>query len=163
MKKCCAVILLLLLLTGCGAQETFETISDEYVQSASAVQMDILLNVPQEAVMQSLKNEDGEKIYLCEGYTLTVQTMEAGDLDATIQTICGYSRDSLTVMETAPGDYKRYDFVWSCAGEGGDQVGRAAILDDGSHHYAVSCMAPEENSGALRDTWDAIFNSFWLG
>lgn len=163
MKKCCAVILLLLLLTGCGAQETFETISDEYVQSASAVQMDILLNVPQEAVMQSLKNEDGEKIYLCEGYTLTVQTMESGDLDATIQTICGYSRDSLTVMETAPGDYKRYDFVWSCAGEGGDQVGRAAILDDGSHHYAVSCMAPEENSGALRDTWDAIFNSFWLG
>lgn len=163
MKKCCAVVLLLLLLSGCGVQETFETVSDVYVQSAAAVQMEILLNIPREAVIQSLQNETGEKIYLCDGYTLTVQTLDAGDLNATIQTVSGYSRDSLTVLETAPGDYKRYDFVWSSAGEGGDQVGRAAILDDGSHHYVVACMAPAETSGDLRDVWDAIFDSFWLG
>lgn len=163
MKKICAVLVMLLLLNGCGSRETFETIGDDYVQSAAAARMEILLNIPQEAATPSLKNENAEKIYLCDGYTLTVQTLEAGDLDATIRAVSGYGRDSLVVMETEQGDFTRYDFVWSSAGEGGDQVGRAAVLDDGSYHYAVACMAPEESSGALREAWDAIFDSFWLG
>lgn len=163
MKKCWVLLVLAALLCGCsGAEETFETVHDAYVQSAAAVQREILVSLPDEAAVSAMENESGEKLYLCRGYTLTLQTMEAGDLNGTIQEISGYSRDSLTVMETAPGEFKRYDFVWSSAGENGDQLGRAAILDDGSHHYVLTCMAPESAAGELAQTWDAIFGSFWL-
>lgn len=163
MKKCWIFLALTVLLCGCGStRETFETVNDSCIQSAAAVQRKILLTLPDEAALPTMENESGEKLYLCRGYTLTLQTMEAGDLSGTIQDISGYKRDSLTVMETAPGDFKRYDFVWSSAGEDGDQVGRAAVLDDGSHHYVLTCMAPADTAGELTQTWDGIFGSFWL-
>ena len=42
----------------------------------------------------------------------------------------------------------------------GNQIGRAAILDDGNYHYVLSCMAPEALGGDLRETWDRVFASF---
>ena len=65
-------------------------------------------------------------------------------------------------MESFRGNAKRYDCVWTAAGEGEDQVGRACILDDGSFHYVVSVMAGQSRSGELQPVWQDIFDSFRL-
>ena len=49
------------------------------------------------------------------------------------------------------------------AGEGGDQVARTVVLDDGNYHYAVTCMASENDYDLADSGWDRIFGSFWLG
>ena len=51
MKKCTILIALCLLLTGCGAQQTMETISDDYVKSLAAP-MQLRLTVPEDAAVQ---------------------------------------------------------------------------------------------------------------
>lgn len=164
MKKLFILVALMAVLTGCaGRQTTFETIADDVVQVAAPRQREILLEIPKEAAEAVFKGESGDKLYVCEGYTLAVQTMQAGDLERTVRIISGYGQDELTVVHTCTGEFDRYDFVWSSAGEDGTQIGRAAVLDDGNYHYAVTCMA-SENAYDLADSgWDRIFGSFWLG
>ena len=53
-----------------------------------------------------------------------------------------------------------YHKVWTAAGEGGDQLGRAQILSDGEFHYVVAVMADCTASGTLAETWQALFDSF---
>lgn len=164
MKKLCMLVALLTVLTGCsGTQTTFETVADDAVQAVSGRQRQILLEIPNEAAEAVFKEESGDKLYVCEGYTLAVQTMQAGDLERTVQTLSGYGQDSITVVHTDAGEFDRYDFVWTSMGEDGCQIGRAAVLDDGSYHYAVSCMASAEAYDAVKPGWERIFGSFWLG
>ena len=120
------------------------------------------VELPKEAVTPTLQSAETEKLYLCDGYTLAMQTMESGDLDDTLRTLTGFSREQLTVMETLRHGIKRYDCVWSAAGEGGDQVARAVILDDGSYHYAVTVMADFASAGDLADTWKSILDTVCL-
>ena len=88
--------------------------------------------------------------------------MDGGDLNATMRALTGFSREQLTVMETERSDFKRYDCVWSTAGEGGDHVARAVILDDGYYHYAVTVMADFASAGELTRTWKTILDSVSL-
>lgn len=163
MKKCWMLAVLMLCLTGCGAQETFETLGDEIVQSAAALQQTVSVILPDGAVTDVMETASTGKLYLCDGYSVTVQTLEAGDLDRTLRTVTGFSRDALTVMQTQWQNTRRYECVWSAAGEAEDQVGRAVILDDGCYHYAVSVMAPSSKAGGLADTWQSLFDSVRLG
>lgn len=159
MKIVC-VVLMLALLTGCGAQETFETVADWYYEpviSAGTVR----LSLPQDAaVLASL--DDGGSIYLCEGYSLCMQTLEAGDLDRTLRTVSGFSADRLRLMQTQQQGVTRYDFVWAAAGEGTDQLCRGAILDDGSFHYTLCVMSDADKTEDYAQIWDQIFSSFTL-
>ena len=67
------------------------------------------------------------------------------------------------MIETAQAGAKRYVAVWTSAGEAGNQVGRCAILDDGSYHYVLSVMADEQDAGRLSEgVWKEIFASFRL-
>ena len=157
MRKCLLILILCGLLCGCSARETFETVEDEYVQSAMQPQKDILLEVDGDAV--ALQGDQGT-IYLCDGYEVTVEVLSAGNLDGTVQTLTGFSMDALTVVETAAVDAARYECVWSSAGEEGDMVGRAVILDDGCFHYCVTVLADAGDAYSLQDTWQAIFDSF---
>lgn len=152
----------MLLLTGCGAEETFETVGDDMVQSVMGQMHQIALTLPDDAAAPVVSDENGGRLYLCDGYVLTVQTLDGGDLDRTARTICGYGAEKLDVVETAPAEVKRYDWVWTSAGEGGDHVGRAAVLDDGAYHYCVSVMADAQTAGALEGRWSALFASFGL-
>ena len=61
------------------------------------------------------------------------------------------------------GQTRRYECVWVAAGEEEQQVGRMAILDDGNYHYCMTAMADEGDVLQLRDTWQALFDSFILG
>ena len=162
MKKICVILAVILLLSGCAAKETFETVGDENIQQVAGAAQQIQVVLPQEAAAQTVQNEYGQ-LYFCDGYEITLQTMEAGDLDRTLRQLTGFGADSLTVIETGLTAAARYDCVWTAAGEGGDMVGRAAILDDGSYHYCMTVMAAEEDAGALRDTWKDLFDSFTLG
>ena len=128
MKKL-VILLVMLLLCGCGAEETFETVADEMVMQVVAQPREILLTLPEETLLPAMES-DGRTLYLCNGYDVAVQTLESGDLDATIRQVCGFGSDELTVMETNSGDCRSYAFVWTAATDFGEQVGRAEILDD---------------------------------
>ena len=163
MKILCFVLIVALLLGGCGAQPALETVLDQLETPVMAQMQQVNVVLPKEASVPTLHSEEAGALYLCDGYTLSVQTMEAGDLDATMRTLTGFAKDQLTVMETAKHNIKRYDCVWSAAGEGGDQVGRAVVLDDGYYHYAVTVMADFTAAGDLAQTWNNILDSVSLG
>lgn len=162
MKKLWILLLCVFLLTGCGAKETFETVDDLYITEVSAYPKDVSLALPEEAAVSVMDNGEGGRLYLCDGYVLTVQTMTSGDLEKTLLETTGFSKEDLTLMETDYYGTTRYDCVWSNAGENGDQVCRAAILDDGTCHYVVTVMAPAETAGQLRQTWQSLLDSISL-
>ena len=159
MKKCCMILLCALLLCGCGAEETFETVSDEYAQSVMKEERSIQLTVEDGATV--LKGTTGT-MYLCDGYEVTEEVMSSGNLGGTLKTLTGYETDDLTVIETASSDMKRYECAWAAAGEGGDVVGRAVVMDDGVYHYCVTVLAAAEDAPSLLPVWNAILNSITL-
>ena len=105
---------------------------------------------------------DSGRIYLCKDYEIIIQTLEAGDLDETIRTLSGYDRDSLTVMKTRVEGADRYDFVWATAGENGERLGRAVILDDGNYHYTMTVLKDAEATKKTQVVWRTVFESFSL-
>lgn len=159
MKKCCVLLICALLLTGCTAAQTFETIDDVYAEGEPAVMRQVSLEIPQAAEVIS---SDAGTIYLCQGYEVTVQTMAAGDLNATMRSLTGFDADELTMVETGMTEAARYECVWTAAAEGGDAVGRAVVLDDGCYHYCVTVMASENDAGALRQTWQTLLETVQL-
>ena len=158
MRKRCFVALLALLLSGCGAQETFETISDEQIQSVSAEMREILVDLPADAASPVSESEAG-RMYQCGDYDIYCQTVSAGDLDATVRQISGFGAEELTIMETKAGDNQCYEFVWTAATDLGEQVGRAMILDDGIYHYTVTATAPAEKAAEYQEMWNGMFES----
>ena len=156
--KFLCILLMLMMLTGCGSQPVYETVQDPWIEVAAPCR-EITLKLPTEAAAPVLQSPEEGKLYLCDGYVLTVQTFGGGDLDETLRQLTGFNKEQLTYMQTQSGDLKRYACVWSAAGEGGDHVGRAVILDDGSYHYAVSVMADFATAGDLADTWQELLST----
>lgn len=161
MKKIIIAAALLLFLTGC-AQPTFETLQDPGIQTDTPAAAQIQLTLPDEASAAVMESEDAGKMYFCDGYTVTVQTLPGGDLDRTLRQLTGFAKDALTLMQTRQDVIDRYESVWSAAGEEGDQVGRVVVLDDGNYHYAVSVMAPYTAAGDLASVWQNILESVSL-
>lgn len=161
LKLTVIIALAVFLLAGCAPQETFETVTDDLIAPVSARVRETVVALPEEAASPTVESESG-RIYLCDGYEITVQTFLAGDLDATVRSISGYSLDDLTVMQTESGDADRYEFVWACVGEGGDRIGRAVILDDGDHHYVLMVLGEAQSARENSDQWLQMFRSFRL-
>lgn len=153
------LILMTILLCGCRAQETFETIADDPVRTVMAQPREISVHLPDNAVAPVLEGET-EQVYMSEDYEIVIETLSSGDLDATMRGICGYGRERLTVMETQWDDVTRYEFVWAAAGENGDRLGRAVILDDGEYHYCMSVLRDAEAVSQV--VWRDVFASFGL-
>jgi hypothetical protein len=57
---------------------------------------------------------------------------------------------------------ERYEFVWTSAVDGGEQIGRATILDDGDYHYVLSATVGAELIEEYQEIWNGIFESFYL-
>lgn len=161
MKKCWLFLVLPLLLCGCGAEETFETISDPVVQTLAGKPAQISVTLPDGAVAPVLEG-DTEQVYTAGDYEIIIETLSSGDVDGTIRTLSGYEREKLTVMETKQGDLSRYDFVWTAAGEEGDLLGRAVILDDGSYHYCMTVLRDAATRQNTQIVWNDVFESFSL-
>ena len=161
MKKCWLLILTALLLGGCAAEETFETVADDWVAPVMAQPREISVRLPDNAVAPVLES-DSEQVYLSEDYEIVIETLSSGDLNATVQSISGYGKDQLTVMETQWDGVSRYEFVWVSAGERGDRLGRAVILDDGDYHYCMSVLRDADATEMSQVVWSDVFNSFAL-
>ncbi len=162
MKKLILAAGILLLLSGCGTQPTFETVSDEYVQPVSVQLRQIALELPEDAAALTAQSDGAGNLYFCDGYTVTVQMVEAGDLDRTLRQTTGFGKEALALMETEMDGVKRWEGIWTAAGEGEDQVGRVAVLDDGVSHYVLTCMAGASKTEEVQPQWQALFSSFRL-
>lgn len=165
MRKWWIVMVLVLggMLTGCIQKPDYESVMDTVVTLAPAPKKDVVVNLPENAVQQVMSSLENGSLYICDDYTVTVQTVSSGDLKSTMQQITGYAIAQLPVIETIQGDCKRYATVWTSAGENGDQVGRCVVLDDGNYHYTIAVMADAEAAGDLtQGQWDNILNSFRL-
>lgn len=161
MKKMLGLFLCLLMFTGCTAEETFETVADELVEPAMAELRNIVVALP-EGMASPTVQSDGGTLYQGDGFEIMLQTFSGGDLSATVQAVTGYEKGSLTVMETEQEDVTKYEFVWASAGETGDRIGRAVILDDGSYHYVVTVLADADRTEEYADIWDILFASATL-
>lgn len=159
-KQIWMVAAVCLMLTGCGSVPTAETISDDIPVAAVEAPRQIQVELPDNAVAPVLES-DGQQLYFSEEYQIAVETLSGGDLSATVRTLSGCDREKLTLVETRQEDVTRYDFVWAAAGEEGDLLGRAAILDDGTYHYCLSVLRPAtgEDSQVI---WQNVFSSFSL-
>lgn len=160
MKKWICVVLICLFLTGCGESPVWETVSDALENAQKPTPCMILLDLPEDAVAEVLAS-DGNSLYLCDGFTVSTEVVEGGDLDATLRQVTGFSREELRMVESEKG--KRYDCVWTAAGENGNVVCRTAVLCDNNYHYAVTAEASEEVSGSLTQVWEELFSSISLG
>ena len=159
MRKYCLLLLLPVLLLGCTSEETFETVSDEIVSPVMAMPRNITVRLPDDAVSPVLES-DTRQIYMSEEYEITIETVSAGDLDATVRNLSGYGKDQLTVVETQADTVKRYDFVWVSTGEQGERLGRGVILDDGEFHYCMSAIRDAKKQTQI--VWSDVFQSFAL-
>ena len=160
MKKFCCLLLILLMLSGCSAP-VYETLGDVvHVGLTQGQPRRVLISFPEDASLLTASGED--RLYLCNGYTLTLQARPSGDLADTVLALSGRNMEDLTVLESLCGDHKRYDFVWITNGEEGELLCRAAVLDDGQFHYSMTVMASTEDTADLKDTWNALFSSFCL-
>ncbi len=162
MKILVCTIVLVALLSGCRAEETFETVADVPNEPVLAPLGQICLQLPDHAGTPVINKEDGGKLYLCDGYVLTCQTLEGGDLEATVRDLSGFQAEDLTIWTTRSDQLRRHEWVWSAIGEEGDQLCRAVVLDDGSYHYCLTAMAKADAAGKLEEEWDQIFDSFSL-
>lgn len=159
MKKCLACVLAMILLCGCGAQTVFEKVEDADLLAVSTAARQILMDLPKEAAKPTMETAAGDSLYLCDGYTLTMQTLSGGDINRTMQQLTGYGKDQLQYICTQTTVAQRYDMAWTAAGEGGDQVARGVILDDGQNHYAVCVMADAADAAKLQKTWKDLMGS----
>lgn len=161
MKKKIVIAVLALLLTGCAAEETFETISDDIVQPVMAQPREVSVSLPGETSMPTMESDSG-RMYLVSSYEIYIQTLDGGDLNETVRTVSGYEMDALTVMQTNLDGVDRYEFVWSSAGENGDRIGRGVILDDGDYHYVMTVLRDADTTENTQIVWNDVFNSFSL-
>ena len=157
-KRWGCICLLVILLSGCKAEETLETVSDEWIVPVMAQPREISVRMPEDLVLPVLEQE-GRQLYMGPNYEIMLETMAAGDLQATIRNLSGYEQEQLTILETDQGEWNRYEFVWTAAGEQGHRLGRAVILDDGDYHYCMSVLRDAEESLIV---WQDVLQSFSL-
>lgn len=163
MKKWICLLLLPVLLTGCGAVETFETLGDvPHVSPGPGQLRQVVLQLPEDAALETANTEDGITVYSCDGYDIILQHFSSGNLTATVKTLSGFEPAQLTMVESACGDHDRYDWVWTAISEEGEMVCRGAVLDDGAHHYALCVIAPSQQARQVQSQWNALFASFCL-
>ena len=160
MKKLWVILLITLLLCGCSKDKTLETVSDVLTEQVMARMQEIRVNLPPELSAPTLQSQENGELYLCDDYSVTVQTLQSGDLAQTIRTVTGLDKEKLQIQTTQQGNAKRYQFVWTTTGEQGIQVSRACILDDGAYHYVLSAQAEERAAERVQQTWKEMFASF---
>ena len=143
MKKLVWLVVLMMCFTGCGndAEPVFETVADEILEPAAADPAPMAVWLPEGAAALTMA-EDGE-CYAWGENELRLQTLQGGDIRATLQQLTGLDPERLTVMEYERDGLQLYQTVWSMTGEEGVSLGRCMVADDGNYHYCISMVSPE--------------------
>ena len=160
MRKIWVLLITMVLFSGCSMQ-TFETVDDLNDVQAIAQPATLLVDLPEEAAAPAMQGSSGT-LYFCGAYDIMVEVMPSGNLSNTLQTLTGFSREELELLQTDRCGVDCYECAWSAAGEAGDHVGRVLVLDDGSFHYCVSVMAMAEDAGDCAADWKEILESVAL-
>lgn len=153
MKKLLWMVVAVVLLTGCTAE--YEHVQDVFDQQPLAAAGEMTVLLPGDASVVTMENGQQGKVWMCDDYTVCTQTLPGGDLDATLRTVTGYGRGGLELI-CRDG---RYDCVWVSGGEGGDQMNRAVILDDGNYHYVLTLHTGAEHAAQVTQVWQNIVAS----
>lgn len=153
----CAAVLFV---SGCAIQ-TWENVDDPNDVQVMASPATLLIDLPEEAAAPVMKGTSGS-LYFCGDFEIMVEQMPSGNLNNTLQTLTGFEREDLDLIQTNRCGAECYEGAWSAVGEAGDHVGRVLILDDGSYHYCVSIMAMAENAGLCAEEWNHIMQSIAL-
>ena len=159
MKKMLFILLTALVLAGCSQAPAAETVMDVLEEPVLAQPREVRLELPGETVACAMESDSG-RLYLGDGYEVMVQTLPGGDLDATIRSLTGFSREDITVMQTGQ-EPKRWEFAWAAAGERGERVGRGVVLEDGSYHYCLSVLQDADDDDC-QIIWSQVFATFSL-
>ncbi len=160
MKKVAFFLALLLIFSGCSAP-VYETLGNVvHVGQNDTLPRSVVLSLPADAAV--LTSSGTDRLYTCTGYTMSLQTQPSGDLAGTVRQLSGFDMDQLTLLQTACGDHSRYDWVWVAAGENGDVLCRASVLDDGNYHYSLCVTADASATAELTEAWNELFHSFCL-
>jgi hypothetical protein len=160
MKKVCLLFVLMFLLTGCSFQ-TFEQVHDGEEVPAMAVPATVQINLPEDAASPTMQGESGT-LYFCGDYDIGVEILPSGNLSSTLQSLTGFEKENLNLIQTVRGGAVCYEGVWSAVGEAGDMIGRVLVLDDGKYHYCVSVMANADNAGTYAEEWNKVLSSVVL-
>lgn len=163
MKKWWILVPMALLLAGCSqpTEQVYETVGPiEYEPVAEAEPQYISVWTPSDAAVETLAGEDGGTLYSWSDCELRVTTVDAGDIQHTLETITGLDYDSLTVMNYRKDDTQYYETVWTTSSEDGIYIGRALVADDGNFHYCLSLTSPEGSN--TTDVYAEICGSFAL-
>ena len=88
MRKYVFLLLITALLSGCAAEDTFETVSDALIQPVMAQPRLVCVDLPGETALPVIENNNG-RIYVCNDYEIVIQTVFSGDLEETMQTMSG--------------------------------------------------------------------------
>ena len=160
MKKVLLIFCAILLLTGCSTA-TFEMMDDGEDVPVMAKPATLLIDLPEDAAAPAMEGSYG-KLYFCGDYDITVEVLPAGNLNETVQTLTGFSREELKIIETMRCGVSCYESAWSAAGEAGDQIGRILVLDDHCYHYCVTIQAAAEDAGECMSQWAEILDSVAL-
>ena len=140
MKKMLWIVLAGLLLTGCSQAPAAETVMDVLEEPVLAQPREVRLELPGETVACAMESDSG-RLYLGDGYEVMVQTLPGGDLDATIRSLTGFSREDITVMQTGEltcdaedgvGTFK----VWSTVDR---TIGLFFLAEDAESWELLSC------------------------
>lgn len=161
LKKWWIMVLCALLLAGCGHEQTMETVADVWAEPAMAEPRQVQAELPEEAAEPMVESGE-ERVYLTRDYEIQIRTLEGGNLDATIRELTGFGREELTVIQTLRQEMPCYQFVWACAGEAGEQLGRGIILDDGQYHYCMTVLRNAEEAETCQVVWSHVFETFCL-
>lgn len=160
MRKLTICVLLILLLCGCAKVDEFEIMGDIHADEQVEARR-ISLTLPEDAAQEVMEGAGGT-IYFCNGYEITISTHPSGDLARTLNEVTGYDAELLTVICSERDGNDRYDCAWASAGEGGDQMSRMMILDDGNYHYCMTMSCNAIDSGSLQAVWEALTDTFAL-
>ena len=156
MKYIALVLAMICILAGCTAEPTWETMKDELDQPAVHQEHEVVMDTS--ASLLSMESEWG-RIYLYEGFDVCIQIQESGDLGRTLQTVTGFQRDELMLVETSGGDFQRFDCAWSAMSADGQMVGRTILFDDGVHHYCITMTTQADHMAEVEDAWLGLITS----
>ncbi len=159
MKKFTVLLAAVVLLSGC-AQKNYETRSAPCGAEAAPVAGVISIQLPDDLSAAAMSTQSGDSLYIADEYEVVLQTLQGGDVDATLKSCTGFDRGKLTVVQTQQDGLKRYDCAWTSAGEGAQAVSRATILDDGNYHYVLTVTAPGDWGEAVSAAWQQLSDSF---
>lgn len=145
MKGIVVVLVLALCLGGCVniTEPPRETVADEIMEPTAAEPKPMSVWLPEEAAAQTMAEGETGQCYTWGSSELRLQTLQGGDIRATLRKLTGMDPEKLTVMEYEREGLQRYQTVWSMTGEEGVSLGRCMVADDGSYHYCISLISPE--------------------